>query len=55
VIVEHYPVRADVPECDELEVLAANGHTVAVVSASASSVGEATEGEGLSVREMARA
>jgi hypothetical protein len=32
VIVEEYPARADVPEGYELEVFAANGQTVAVVS-----------------------
>ena len=43
VIVEHYPARADVPEGYELEVFAANGQTVAVVSVPASAVREATE------------
>ena len=55
VIVEHYPARPDVPEGYELEVFAANGQTVAVVSVPASAVREATEHEVLSVREMARA
>ena len=55
VIVEHYPARAEVPEGYELEVFAANGQTVAVVSVPASAVREATEHEVLSVREMARA
>lgn len=55
VIVEHYTARADVPEGYELEVFAANGQTVAVVSVPASAVREATEHEVLSVREMARA
>jgi hypothetical protein len=55
VIVEHYPARADVPEGYEIEVFAANGQTVAVVSVSASAVREVTEHEVLSVREMARA
>jgi Domain of unknown function (DUF4926) len=55
VIVEHYPGRAGVPEGYELEVFAANGQTVAVVSLPASAVREATEHEVLSVREMARA
>ncbi len=55
VIVEHYPARADLPEGYELEVFAANGQTVAVVSVLASAVREATEHEVLSVREMARA
>jgi hypothetical protein len=54
VIVEHYPSRADMPEGYELEVFAANGQTVAVVSVPASAVREATEREVLSVREMAR-
>jgi hypothetical protein len=55
VIVEQYPSRAAVPEGYELEVFAANGQTVAVVSVPASAVREATEREVLSVREMARA
>ena len=55
VIVEHYPARGDVPEGHELEVFAANGQTIAVVSVPASAVREATEREVLSVREMARA
>ena len=55
VIVEHYAARADVPEGYELEVLAANGQTVAVVSVPTSAVREATEREVLSVRDMARA
>ena len=55
VVVEHYTARADVPEGYELEVFAANGQTVAVVSVPASAVREATEHEVLSVREMARA
>jgi hypothetical protein len=54
VIVEQYPSRAAVPEGYELEVFAANGQTVAVVSVPASAVREATEREVLSVREMAR-
>jgi len=52
-IVEHYPARAHVPEGYELEVFAANGQTVAVVSVPASAVREATD-EVLSVHEMAR-
>jgi hypothetical protein len=55
VIVEHYPARVDVPEGYELEVFAATGQTIAVVSVPASAVREATEHEVLSVREMARA
>ncbi len=39
----------------ELEVFAASGQTIAVVSVPASAVREATEHEVLSVREMARA
>ena len=54
-IVEHYPARADVSEGHEIEVFAANGQTVAVVSVPASAVREATEHEVLSVGEMARA
>ena len=45
VIVEHYAARADVPEGYELEVFAANGQTVVVVSVPASAVREATERE----------
>lgn len=55
VIVEHYSARADVPEGYELEVFAANGHTIAVVSVPASAVRAATEREVLSVRELAQA
>ena len=55
VIVEEYQARADVPEGYELEVFAASGQTIAVVSVPASAVREATEHEVLSVREMARA
>jgi hypothetical protein len=55
VIVEHYPARDDVREGYDLDVFAANGQTVAVVSVPASAVREATEHEVLSVREMARA
>ena len=47
--------RLFVPEGYELEVFAANGQTVAVVSVPASAIREATEHEVLSVREMARA
>ena len=53
--VAHYPARADVPEGYELEVFAASGQTIAVVSVPASAVREATEHEILSVREIARA
>jgi hypothetical protein len=55
VIVEHYTARADVPEGYELEVFAANGQAITVVSVPAAAVREATEREVLSVREMARA
>ena len=54
VVVEHYQARADVPEGYELEVFAATGQTIAVVSVPASAVRQATEHEVLSVREMAR-
>jgi hypothetical protein len=54
VIVEHYPARAKVPEGYELEVFAANGQTITVVSVSTSAIREATEREVLSVREMTR-
>jgi hypothetical protein len=50
VMVEHYSARGDVPEGYELEVFAANGQTVAVVSVRASAVRQATEHEVLSVR-----
>jgi hypothetical protein len=55
VIVEHYPARADIPEGYELEIFAATGQTIAVVSVPASAIREATEHEVLSVRELARA
>jgi hypothetical protein len=55
VIVEHYPAHADVPEGYELEVFAATGQTIAVVSVPADAIREATEHEVLSVRELARA
>jgi Domain of unknown function (DUF4926) len=55
VIVEHYLARASVPEGYKIEVFAANGQTVAVVSVPAAAVREAAEHEILSVREMARA
>jgi len=54
VIVEHYQARADAPEGYELEVFAATGQTIAVVSVPATAVREATAHEVLSVREMAR-
>ena len=55
VIVEHYPARADVPEGYELEVFAAAGQTIAVVSVPAEAIREATEHDVLSVRDLARA
>jgi hypothetical protein len=55
VIVEHHPARADVPEGYELEVFAATGQTIAVVSVPASAVRQATGHEVLSVREIAQA
>ncbi len=55
VIVEHYPARADVLEGYELEIFAATGQTIAVVSVPASAIREATEHEVLSVRELTRA
>jgi hypothetical protein len=54
VVVEHYAPRADTPEGYELEVFAATGQTIAVVSVPATAIREATEREVLSVREMAR-
>ena len=53
VIVEHYPARADVPEGYELEVFAASGKTLAVVSVPATFVRRATERDILTVREVA--
>ena len=55
VVVEQYADRADAPEGYELEVFAANGQTIAVVSVPASAVRQATEHDILSVRERARA
>lgn len=55
VIVEHYPARTDAPEGYELEVFAATGQTIAVVSVPADAIREATEHEVLSVHELARA
>jgi hypothetical protein len=55
VIVEHYPARTDVPEGYELEVFAATGQTLTVVSVPASAIREVTEHEVLSVRDVARA
>ena len=54
VIVEHYAARADVSEGYELEIFAATGQTITVVSVPASAVREATGHEVLSVREMTR-
>jgi len=54
VIVERYPARADVPEGYELEVFAATGQMIAVVSVPADAIREATEHEVLSVRELVR-
>ena len=54
-IVDHYSARADVPEGYELEVFAASGQTIAIVSVPVSAVREATEREVLSVRELAQA
>jgi hypothetical protein len=54
VIIEHYPALAGVPEGYELEVSAATGQTINVVSVPASGVREATEHGVLSVREITR-
>jgi hypothetical protein len=54
VIVEHCPARADTREDYELEVFAAKGQTVAVVSVPAPAVREGRAHEVLRVREMAR-
>jgi len=53
VIVEHYPATATVPEGYELEVFAANGKTLAVVSVPATCIRRATERDVLTVREVA--
>ena len=53
VIVEHYPATAKVPEGYELEVFAASGKTLAVVSVPATFVRRATERDILTVREVA--
>jgi len=53
VIVEHYPATAEVPEGYELEVFAASGQTLAVVSVPATFVRRATERDILTVREVA--
>ena len=55
VIVEHYPARGDVPEGYELEIFAATGQTIAVVSVPTDAIRETTEHEVLSVRDRARA
>ena len=54
VIVEHYPAREDIAEGHELEVFAAGGQTVAVVSVPATAVSEAGRHEVLSTRELTR-
>jgi hypothetical protein len=54
VIVEHHPARADVPDGYELEVVAATGQTIAVVSVTASAIRQATEHEVPSVSKIAR-
>ena len=53
VIIEHYPATAEVPEGYELEMFAASGKTLAVVSAPAMFVRRATERDILTVREVA--
>jgi hypothetical protein len=53
VIVEHHPATAEVPEGYELEVFAASGKTLAVVSAPAMFVRRATEHDILTVRGLA--
>ena len=47
-----HAARADVPEGYELEVFAATGQTIVVVSVPASAIREARENEVLSVREL---
>ena len=53
VVVEHYPATTEVPEGYELEVFAASGKTLAVVSVPATFVRRATERDLLTVREIA--
>ena len=53
VIVEEYPATREAPQGYELEVFAANGKTLAVVSVPATFVRRATERDILSVREVA--
>jgi hypothetical protein len=53
VIVQHYPATAEVLEGYELEVFAASGKTLTVVSVPATFVRRATERDILTVREVA--
>ena len=53
VIVEHYQATAQVPEGYELELFAASGKTLALVSVPATFVRRATERDILTVREVA--
>ena len=53
VIVEHYPPGDGVPEGVELEFFSGNGKTIALVSVAVTGIRKATEGEILSVRELA--
>ena len=55
VIVEEYPATAEVPEGYEIEIFAANGETLAVVSVPETSIRKATEHDVLSVRHLIRA
>lgn len=53
VVVEHHPATPQVPEGYELEVFAASGKTLAVVSVPSTFVRRATERDVLTVRELA--
>jgi len=55
VIVEHYPATSDAPEGYELEIFAADGRTLTVVSVPATAIREAQPHEVLSARAFARA
>ena len=55
VIVEEHPAMAEVPDGYELEIFAATGETLAVVSVPATSIRKATEHDVLSVRHLIRA
>ena len=52
VIVEEHPATAEVPKGYELEIFAATGETLAVVSVPATCIRKATEHDVLSVRHL---